>query len=90
MIGAGTMTDDEDNVNEDELLALPSQALPKDARHLSAIWAFCESPQFEHSVRLIDQSLKVTNATLVNVPFNLSHWQKVAAEKYPHGLPKLS
>jgi hypothetical protein len=26
--------------------------------------------------------------TLVKVPFDLAHWQKVAAEKYPHGLPK--
>ena len=36
----------------------------------------------------IDQKLNVTNATLVKVPFDLAHWQKVAAEKYPHGLPK--
>jgi hypothetical protein len=39
-------------------------------------------------VRQFDQSLKVTNATLVKVPFDLDHWTKVAAEKYPHGLPK--
>ena len=25
---------------------------------------------------------------MVEVPFDLAHWQKVAAEKYPHGLPK--
>ena len=25
---------------------------------------------------------------MVKVPFDLAHWQKVAAEKYPHGLPK--
>ena len=24
----------------------------------------------------------------MKVPFDLAHWQKVAAEKYPHGLPK--
>ena len=34
------------------------------------------------------RQLKVTNATLIKVPFDLAHWQKVAAEKYPHGLPK--
>jgi hypothetical protein len=62
--------------------------VPKDVRCLPAIWAFCESPQFKDSVRLIDQSLKVTNATLVKVPFDLAHWQKVSVEKYPHGLPK--
>jgi hypothetical protein len=25
---------------------------------------------------------------LVQIPFDLAHWQKVAAKKYPHGLPK--
>lgn len=62
--------------------------VPKNAEHLSAIWTFCESPQFRALVRQIDQSLKVTNATLVKIPFDLAHWQKVAAEKYPQGLPK--
>jgi hypothetical protein len=32
--------------------------------------------------------MNVTNATLVKVPFDLAHWQKVAAERYPNGLPK--
>ena len=39
-------------------------------------------------MRRIDQSLKVTNATLVKVPFVLDHWQKIADEKYPNGLPE--
>ncbi|MDT9071397.1 hypothetical protein, partial [Escherichia coli] len=30
----------------------------------------------------------VTNATLVKVPFDLDHWQQVATERYPDGLPK--
>jgi hypothetical protein len=62
--------------------------VPKKAGHLPAIWAFCESQEFRKLVRQIDQSIKVTNATLVKIPFDLAHWQKVAAEKYPHGLPK--
>ncbi|MFZ9937701.1 MAG: Eco57I restriction-modification methylase domain-containing protein, partial [Luteolibacter sp.] len=53
-----------------------------------ALWAFCSSPEYEKEVRNIDQKLAVTNATLVKVPFDFAHWQKVAAEKYPHGLPK--
>ncbi len=32
--------------------------------------------------------MNVTNATLVKVPFDLAHWQQVAAERYPNGLPK--
>ena len=62
--------------------------VPNDPNHLPAIWAYCSSPQYHKEVRLIDQALKVTNATLAKVPFDLAHWQKVAAEKYPHGLPK--
>ena len=62
--------------------------VPHDSAHLPAIWCFCSSPEFNKAVRAIDQKLNVTNATLVKVPFDLEHWQKVAAEKYPNGLPK--
>ena len=62
--------------------------VPKNQKHLAAIWCFCASTEYNESVREIDQGLKVTNATLVKIPFDLAHWQKIAAEKYPHGLPK--
>ncbi|MBZ4194011.1 MAG: N-6 DNA methylase [Candidatus Contendobacter sp.] len=61
---------------------------PHNPDHLPAIWCFCSSPEYNEAVRQIDQALKVTNATLVKVPFDLAHWQAVAAEKYPDGLPK--
>jgi hypothetical protein len=38
-------------------------------------------------VRKIDSALRVTNTALVKVPFDFDHWQEVAAEKYPDGLP---
>lgn len=62
--------------------------LPNNREHLLPIWCFCSSTEFNDSVRQIDQSLKVTNKTLVKVPFDLGYWQKVAAEKYLNGLPK--
>lgn len=62
--------------------------LPKDPSHVPAIWYFCSSPEYHTAVRRIDQKLNVTNATLVKVPFDLEHWQKVAEEKYPNGLPE--
>ena len=65
-----------------------SAIVPNDSKHIPAIWAFCTAPEFQEEVRKIDQKLNVTNATLVKIPFDLAHWQKVAAEKYPHGLPK--
>mgnify|MGYP001298881142 CR=1 FL=1 len=62
--------------------------VPKAPEHLEAIWCFCSSPEYSDAVRRIDQKLNVTNATLVKVPFDLAHWQQVAAERYPDGLPK--
>jgi len=62
--------------------------IPNEESHLPAIWCFCSSPEYNEAVRRIDQKLNVTNATLVKVPFDLDHWQQVAAERYPHGLPQ--
>ncbi|CAN5177090.1 hypothetical protein BH24ACT19_BH24ACT19_13030 [soil metagenome] len=62
--------------------------VPKDPAHAPALWAFCSSPEFNEEVRKTDQSLKVTNASLVKIPFDLERWQKVAEEKYPDGLPE--
>lgn len=62
--------------------------VPMDPNHLPALWAFCSSIQFRKEVRKVDQALKVTNASLIKVPFDLTHWQHVAAEMFPKGLPK--
>lgn len=61
---------------------------PTNPSHLAAIWAFCSSPDFSTEVRKIDQKINVTAATFAKVPFDLAHWQKVATERYPNGLPK--
>ncbi|EHQ36234.1 Eco57I restriction-modification methylase domain-containing protein [Methanoplanus limicola] len=52
------------------------------------IWTYCQTEDYYNEVRKIDQALKVTNQTLAKVPFDLEYWQKVAAEKYPDGLPE--
>ena len=62
--------------------------VPKDPMHLPAIWAFCSSPEFNIAVRQIDPAMKVTNATLVKVPFDLERWQAVAEKQWPYGLPE--
>jgi len=61
---------------------------PKDISNYKAIYCFLESSEFNSEVRKLDQALKVMNATLLKIPFDLEHWQKVAEEKYPNGLPK--
>jgi len=62
--------------------------LPKNAEHLPAIWSFVSSEEYNFHVRKINQQLKASNAALAKVIFNFIYWQKVAAEKYPNGLPK--
>jgi hypothetical protein len=55
---------------------------------LPAMWVFSSSNEFEASLRRLDKKMSVTAGTFTKVPFEPAHWQKVAAEKYPHGLPK--
>ena len=61
--------------------------VPNEPDHLPALWAYCSSGEFAVAIRQVDRSIKVTPRTLLKVPFDLERWQKVAAEKYPHGLP---
>jgi hypothetical protein len=61
---------------------------PKRSDLLPAIWAFCVSDGFLKSVRALDQKTNVTNATLVKVPFDVDHWERLANARYPKGLPE--
>jgi hypothetical protein len=62
--------------------------MPESEEHLSALYCFIASGEYTREVRKINQKVQVAAGTLDQVPFDLAHWQKVAAEKYPHGLPK--
>ena len=61
---------------------------PRKKEQLPALWAFVQSGRYLEEVRKLDQKMNVTAATLTKVPFDLAHWQKIAAEHYPNGLPK--
>lgn len=61
--------------------------IPSKEANLPAVWCFLASEDYKIEVRKLDNKVGVTPATLAKVPFDLAHWQKVAAEKYPHGLP---
>jgi hypothetical protein len=52
-----------------------------------ALYCYCSSPEYQSAVKVIDQKLKVTNATLVKVPFDKDRWTNAAKERYPKGLP---
>ena len=60
----------------------------KEEDKLLPIYAYLNSPDYTEDLYKIDQSLSVTEGTLIKVPFDLEYWQKIADEKYPNGLPK--
>lgn len=62
--------------------------VPDNDENISALYAFTKSQSFRNEIRKIDQKVSVTCATISKIPFDLEHWNKVAKEKYPNGLPK--
>src|SRR5690606_17572667 len=62
--------------------------IPFEEENRAAIWCFIEESSYGNIVRAIDAALKVTNKTLIKIPFDLAYWSRVAEEKYPGGLPK--
>lgn len=64
--------------------------VPRNLSDLPAIWSFLTSSEYREQLVALDPSLKVTNATLVKVPFELERWQQVAQDDYPDGLPEPS
>ncbi|MFA5180597.1 MAG: DNA methyltransferase [Syntrophales bacterium] len=62
--------------------------IPFNPTHLPAVWSFCTAGALISELRQFNQKLSVDNGYITKVPFNLAHWQKIAAEKYPDGLPE--
>jgi hypothetical protein len=65
-----------------------SPITPTKESSLAAVWAFCETGEFSNAIRRLNSKLNIAEGSVVKVPFDLAHWQKVAAEKYPNGLPE--
>ena len=63
-----------------------SAVIPAVASDLPSLWAFLSSSDYRQAVRAIDNNVKVTNRTLVKVPFDRSRWREAAedAEELPH------
>jgi hypothetical protein len=62
--------------------------IPHDEADLPAVYAFCTGDGFTEAVRTQTQSLQIRVGYFLGVPFDVSYWRQVAAEKYPKGLPK--
>ena len=65
-----------------------SAIVAMDPKNLPAVWCYCSSSEYATAVREIDHKLNVTTRTLTKVPFDLDHWQTVARNQYPNGLPE--
>ncbi|WP_456429839.1 Eco57I restriction-modification methylase domain-containing protein [Rhodocaloribacter sp.] len=61
--------------------------IPNKPEYLPAIWSFCESGELFRALRKINKKLSVDNGYINKINFDIVHWQKVAEEKYPNGLP---
>jgi hypothetical protein len=59
-----------------------------DPDRLPAVVAFMTSPAYHDAVRAANRKLDVDTRSMIEVPFDLEHWTKVAAEQYPDGLPE--
>jgi len=62
--------------------------LTKKAHDLTAVWCYLSSDSYGEEVRCLDTKTGVTPKTLAAVPFDVAHWKRTAAQRYPHGLPK--
>lgn len=61
--------------------------LPRNPQDLPAIWAYVSSDEYGKDVREIDDTLKVTNATVVKVAFDRDRWTRVAEAAGPLPVP---
>jgi hypothetical protein len=62
--------------------------VPNDAMNVAALWCFCSSSEFSRVIKALNQNRKIEVGTVLQADFDLAHWQKIAAKKYPDGLPK--
>lgn len=59
-----------------------------DPTHLPAVAAFVWSGAFVAAMRVANKKVSVDNGYITKVPFDLAHWQRIAALEYPDGLPE--
>ncbi len=55
---------------------------------LAPILAFTRSQSFAEALRKLDKRVAITTSTFSQVPYDPVHWEIVAAQQFPNGLPK--
>ncbi|MET4841514.1 Eco57I restriction-modification methylase domain-containing protein [Bradyrhizobium japonicum] len=59
-----------------------------DENELLPFWCYVGEEEYRTNVRKLNKKTSVTDDSFIKVPFDLVHWRRVAAERYPNGLPK--
>jgi hypothetical protein len=54
----------------------------------AAVLEFVTTPGFAAELQRLDANLNTATSVFEKVPFDVTHWQRVAGKKYQHGLPK--
>ena len=62
--------------------------VPKDKNLLLPVLEFCRSEEYRNGVQALNQKLIKPTGVMTKVPFDVERWQKIAAEKYPNGIPE--
>jgi len=62
--------------------------VPFNQNDVPALAAFVSSGEFRKKIREINSKLDITCELVEQIPFDLVHWQQVASENYPNGLPE--
>jgi hypothetical protein len=62
--------------------------IPHDSEDIGALWAFGASGQLESTIRSYNKRLSISPGVILQCPIELDRWRRVAAEKYPNGLPE--
>lgn len=62
--------------------------VPKEPDLLLPVLLFCGSEEYRNAVTALNQKLIRPTGVMTRVPFDLAKWRKIAAEKYPNGLPE--
>src|SRR5262249_35087056 len=57
--------------------------VPNDAKHLNAIWHFCQSDQYRSGVLALNRKLIKPTGVMDKVPFDLEWWMEAAAASSP-------
>ena len=62
--------------------------IPRDETLMPALFSFLQSEEFRRIARSLDQKLAIARSVFDGIPFDQNHWQAVADQQYPYGLPE--